>query len=173
MTTIGRSAFEGCTNLKTVKIANSVTTVGGAVFNECQKLEDITASEEVIKKLGLDLSYYTALKPDGIHILNLADNPMSLKGKTAKVKYKKLKKKSRTVSVSKVITFKPKGVGTLEFKKTYGNKKITVNKKTGTVTVKKKLKRGTYYVKVKVRALGSETVKQTGWKTVKFKIKVK
>jgi flagellar capping protein FliD len=131
------------------------------VVENCPKIENLSIPEDMFDDLGYEESYFA---PGGIHFLKLEDNTMGLKGKTAKVKYKKLKKKARTVSVSKVIKFCPKAKGTLVYKKTYGNKKISVNSKTGTVTLKKKMKRGTYTVKVKVRSLGSETVKKTGWK---------
>ena len=52
-------------------------------------------------------------------------------------------------------------------------KKITINKTTGKVTVKKKLKKGKYKIKVKVMSTGNATYKSSVWKTVTFKIKVK
>lgn len=168
---LDRCSFQECKNLKTVSIPNSVTTIEGGAFNECDNIEDLTISEYLYNN-GLGNTSLDA-KPGGVHFLQLADNPMTLKGKNAKVRYKKLRKKARTVKAAKVIAFTKKPQGTIEYKKSYGNKKITVNKNNGTITLKKKMKRGTYIVKVKVRALGTETVKQTGWKTVKFKIKVR
>jgi hypothetical protein len=41
------------------------------------------------------------------------------------------------------------------------------------VTVKKGLKKGTYKVRVKVRAAGNSNYKASAWKTVTFRIKVK
>lgn len=95
-------------------------------------------------------------------------------GKTAKVKYKKLKKKAQNVARSKIIT-----ISTPEGKVTY--KLLSVNKKkkyfkintaNGVVTVKKKLKKGTYTLKVRVTAAGNENYNAAS-KTVSFKIKVK
>ena len=100
-------------------------------------------------------------------------NPLKVTGKTAKVKYKKLRKKTRTVSVSKVLNTSPNGTGSLIYVKVSGKKKITINRTTGKVTVKKKLKKGTYKIKVKVMSTGNATYKASGWKTVTFKIKVK
>ena len=122
-------------------------------------------------------------------------NPLKVKGKTTSVKYKKLKKKTQTLKVSKVIKFTKKGQGRMSYKKssvTYTKaksvkmskkalkkykkkvaKKIKINTKTGKVTVKKGLKKGTYKVKAKVRAAGNANYKASGLKTVTFKIKLK
>ncbi len=97
--------------------------------------------------------------------------PMSATGKKATVKYKKLKKKSQTVKVSKVLTVKD-SVGTRTYKKLSGSKKIKINKKTGKVTVKKGLKKGTYKVKVQVKASGNAKYEKMV-ATTTFKIKVK
>ena len=99
-------------------------------------------------------------------------NPLKIKAKTAKVKYKKLKKKNQTLAVSKVITFTKKGQGKVTYTKASGNKKITINKKTGKITIKKGLKKGTYKVKVKVKAAGNAEY-NTATKTATFKIKIK
>ena len=107
-------------------------------------------------------------------------NPLAVKGKTAAVKYKKLKKKAQKLKVTSVISFAKKGQG----KKTYklvlvkkGSKKlkkvIAINKTTGKVKVKKGLKKGVYKVKVKIKALGNNIYKASAEKTVVFKIKVK
>ncbi len=66
-----------------------------------------------------------------------------------------------------------KAKGKLIFKKTTGNKKITVNKKTGKITVKKGLKKGkTYTIRIKVTAKGNNAYKAKS-RLVKIKIKVK
>ena len=111
-------------------------------------------------------------------------NTLDVKGKTASVKYSKLRKKAQYLGVSKVISFADEGQG----EKTYSlasavksgksyKKYFIVNSATGKVTVKKGLKKGTYTVKVNVSAAG-ETKKEVPFylpvtKTVKFKIKVK
>ena len=99
-------------------------------------------------------------------------NPLKIAGKTATVKYSKLKKKAQTLRVGKVIKFTRKGQGKLTYAKVSGNKKITVNKKTGKVTVKKGIKKGTYKVRVKVRAAGNAGYKAATRK-VSFKVRVK
>ena len=62
--------------------------------------------------------------------------------------------------------------GKLSYKTTSGNKNITVNAKTGKLTVKKGSKKGTYKVKVKISAAAAGNY-NAGSKTVTFTIKVK
>ncbi|MBQ9180231.1 MAG: hypothetical protein IJ132_05460 [Firmicutes bacterium] len=100
-----------------------------------------------------------------------AKNTLKVKGKTISVKYKKLKKKNQSFSRGKAVTVE-KSVGKLSYKKVSGNKKITVNKKSGKVTVKKKLKKGTYKVKMKIKAAGNSNSNALT-RTVTFKLKVK
>ncbi|MBR0308856.1 MAG: cadherin repeat domain-containing protein, partial [Mogibacterium sp.] len=102
----------------------------------------------------------------------LEDNPLAAKGRTANVSYKKLRKSSQKLGVSRVIRSTSKGKGTLTYAKLSGNNKITINKKTGTVTVKKKLAKGTYKVRVRVSAAGNDEFKPAE-ETVTFRIKVK
>ena len=52
-------------------------------------------------------------------------------------------------------------------------KSFKVNKTSGKVTVKKKLKRGLYKVTVKVRAAGNANYKASAVKAVTFKVKIK
>ena len=59
--------------------------------------------------------------------------------------------------------------GSKSFKKYF-----KINKKTGMVTIQKnkKMKKGTYTVKVKVKAAGNANYKASAVKTVTFKVKV-
>ncbi|MBR2108708.1 MAG: Ig-like domain-containing protein [Ruminococcus sp.] len=95
------------------------------------------------------------------------NNPMTVKAKTASAK----SKKTTTIKKAKAFTIK-NAKGTVSFKKISGNKQITINKKTGNITVRKGLKKGTYKFKVKVTAAGNTTYKPNS-KTVTVKIKVK
>lgn len=106
------------------------------------------------------------------------DNPMTVKSKTAKLKYKKLKKKAQTVANSKVMTVR-NAQGSLNYslvsvkrgKSKKYKKYFKINATTGNVTVKKKLKKGTYKITCKVTSGGEKYKSVT--KTVTFKIKVK
>ena len=103
----------------------------------------------------------------------------SVNPKTAKVKYKKLKKKKQTVASSKVLTIS-NSKGDMQYRlvtvkrgksKKY-KKYFKINAKTGTVTVKKKLKKGTYKITCNVTCSGNADY-LSATKTVTFKIKVK
>jgi len=91
--------------------------------------------------------------------------------KTYKVKASKVKKKNQSIKRSKVLTIK-NNKGSLSFYKVSGNAKIVINATSGKITVKKKLKKGTYKVQVRVKAAGNSTYAQST-KTVTIKIKVK
>ncbi len=101
-----------------------------------------------------------------------AKNPGKVKyNKTPTVKYSKLKNQNQKVKASKM--FKIQGaVGKISYEKSSGNKNISVNKKTGELTVKKGLKKGTYKVKLKVTAAGDNNYKK-GTLTVTVKVIVK
>ena len=105
------------------------------------------------------------------NVFYLQDNPAKISGKTATVKAKKVKKKAQTIAASKLYKLTPStGVNAV---KVSGNKNFTVNKSNGNITVKKKTKKGTYKIKVKVMSTGNATYKASDWKTITVKIKVK
>ena len=105
--------------------------------------------------------------------INKAANTFRIKGRTATIKYRAVKKKSQVLGVTKAISFANNGQGAKTYVKVGGNKKITVAKATGNVTVKKGLKKGTYKVRVRVKAAGNANFKASAWKTVTFRVKVK
>lgn len=47
VTSIGNSAFGGCTSLSNVSISNSLTTIGNRVFGSCASLSSITIPNNV------------------------------------------------------------------------------------------------------------------------------
>ena len=113
-------------------------------------------------------------------IINKANNPLAIKAKTATVKYKKLKKKAQTLTVKSVITFEKNGQGKMTYTLSSAKKKgknlkksFKVNANTGSVKIKKKLKKGTDKVTVKVKAAGNANYNASACKAVTFKIKVK
>ncbi|MBQ2677766.1 MAG: leucine-rich repeat domain-containing protein [Firmicutes bacterium] len=103
--------------------------------------------------------------------INKAKNPLAVSGRTATVMYSKVKNAAQKLALYRVIKTTKKGKGTVTYTKSKGNGKITIAKKTGKVTVKKGIKKGTYTVKVKVRAAGTKNYKART-RTVTFKIKV-
>ena len=100
-------------------------------------------------------------------------NPLEIKGKKVNIKYKKLKKKAKSLDSTKAIDFIQNGEGDLTFTKVSGDKKIAVNKKNGKITVKKGLAKGSYHVKIKVKANGNKDYKESEWKSATVKIKIK
>lgn len=56
VTTIGYSAFAGCSNLKEITIPGTVQTVGDSAFRECTSLESVVL-EEGITSLGENVFY--------------------------------------------------------------------------------------------------------------------
>lgn len=106
-----------------------------------------------------------------------ASNTLSASGKTSSLKFKKLKKKKQTLAASKIISFADRGHGTLTYKltgvkKSKFKKYFKIDAKTGKVTVKKKLKKGTYTLTVTVTASGDANHNAAS-KTVTCKVKVK
>ena len=102
-----------------------------------------------------------------------------MKGKTATVKYKKLKKKAQTLAVKNVIKFEKNGQGKMTYTLSSAKKKgknfkksFKVNTNTGSVKIRKKLKKGTYKVTVKVKAAGNANYNASALKTAAFKIKI-
>ena len=100
-------------------------------------------------------------------------NTFTLSSKKLSVKYAKLKKKTLKFAAKKAfVVKKAKGKVSYQVAKydKKAKKKITVAKN-GKITVKKGLKRGTYKLKVKVRAAGNSAYKPLT-RTVTLKVKV-
>lgn len=109
------------------------------------------------------------------HLIEVAPNPMSVTGKKATVKKKKLRRKKQTLSASKVFA----GLGTARggkiFTKLSGSKKISINKTTGKITIKKNglKKKKTYKIKVRVQAKGNAGYAPSAPQIVIVRIKLK
>ena len=118
--------------------------------------------------IGLNTSeyWYSVLDQQGNLAKEVLINPKKLpntmvaKGKTVKIKSKtKALKKAKYIAKSKAyMIFNPNGK--ITYKKVKANKsagKFAVNTKTGKITVKKGIKRGTYKLTVKVTDPGNKT----------------
>ena len=79
-----------------------------------------------------------------------------------------LKKKSQSFTLGASVNSK----GKLSYKKTSGSSGISVNSKTGKITVKKGMKKGNYKIKVQIKAAAKGNYK-AGTKTVTLIVKVK
>lgn len=92
---------------------------------------------------------------------------ITVSGASKTVKFSQLKKKSMYTSAVKVIGAE----GTKTFIKTGGSNKLSINKRTGKILVKKGTKRGTYTISIKVKA--EETEEYMAGVSVVKKIKVR
>ena len=124
-----------------------------------QRLSELIAAEEGLVKVKQDEP--APVKPT----LKAATIKVSPLTKTFKAKA--LKKAKKTFALKAKVNSKAKA----SFKKTSGNKKITVSK-AGKVTVKKGLKKGSYKIKVKVTAPATKAYKAVT-KTFTITVKVK
>ena len=147
-----------------------IKTIGGRSLKEGT---DYTAkwSNASSKNAG---SYTVTIKGKGKYIgttkasykIVKAANTLSVKGRTAAVSYGKLKKGNQTLTVGKAITFSNKGQGTRTYKLVSAKKgsksfikKFAVNKKNGSIIVRRGLQKGTYKVRVNVTAAGGTNYK--------------
>jgi len=135
---------------KTAAKAATYTTTGNSEYYTCT----------VCTKYFKDADGLKEIKKNSWVISKLAKKaqPMVAKGKTVKIKATKGKvSKNQTIKAKKAFSI-TKAKGTVTYKKTKGNAKVKVAK-TGKVTVKRGLKKGTYKVKVKVTAKGTTAYK--------------
>ncbi len=122
----------------------------------------------------MQIFFLSGLKWYDVHEITLnaiGANTMTVKAKSPVLKAKTLAKKKQVIPASKAFTIK-KAKGKVTFKKVKGNAKISVAAKTGKITVKKGLKKGTYKVAVNVTAAGTNIYKKLTKKvTVKIRVK--
>ena len=101
---------------------------------------------------NVEITNIYTLNPDPSALI---DSQMKASAKKVTASAKTLKKKNVTVKATKAFSVK-NAAGTVTYKKVKGNSKITVAK-TGKVTLKKKLKKGTYKVTVSIKDAGNTT----------------
>ena len=148
-------------------------TVTGASGEKLVKGTDYTVSYYNNKNAGTAWVWITGKGEYGGSIskkFTIKKASQSLKVTAAKktVKASKVKKKAQSVSA---ITVK-KAKTTLSYKKTNSTNNLSVNSKTGKITAKKGLAKGTYRIKVKVTAKGTGNYKAAS-KTVTVTVIVK
>ncbi|MCR5490334.1 MAG: hypothetical protein K6F03_09760 [Saccharofermentans sp.] len=110
----------------------------------------------------------------GDYKLEKVSNPLSVSGKEATVSSAKLSNKKQTIAAGKVFEGLSTGRGGFVFTKLSGDGSISINKSSGTVTIKKNgLKKGqTYPVSVRVVSKGNAGYEASSPQEVAFTIKV-
>jgi hypothetical protein len=68
VTSIGESAFYGCSALTSVTIGNSVTSIGGYAFNDCSKLIDVYCYAEKVPSTDNDAFQSSRLWRITLHV---------------------------------------------------------------------------------------------------------
>ena len=155
-----------------VKVADANGNVVDASNYTVTYSNNIKVGTKAAAKVTFKGDRYTGSKTLYFTIKKAA-NTLKTKARKATVKKSAVKKKTQYLGVTKVIAFTSKGQGAKTYVKKSGNKKITIAQKTGKVTVKKGLKKGTYKVKVRIKAAGNANYKASTWKTVTFTIIVR
>lgn len=116
-----------------------------------------------------DQVYAASSKTVEVTVKVVGAQPMKVKAAAKTVKASAVKKAKKVVARPLTVTG---AKGTLSYKKAGGSAQLSVNVKTGKVTVKKGTPKGTYEVKIKVAAAGTDIYK-AGSKTVTTKVVVK
>ena len=159
-------------NINPATVKGSTGKVTYAYYSDSKCTKKVTAHKNartyyVKATVAADNNYKAATSKAVKLIINKIANPMTVKAKTGLTASAKT---NTTITKAKAFTVS-KAQGTVTFKKTKGDAKITVASN-GNITVKKGLKKGTTYpVTVKVTAAGNTNYK-AGSKTVTLKIKV-
>ena len=184
----GFQAFDGCGSLREVTIPVSVTEIEMWAFSGCDALEVVhyngtKAQWDAIEGEGkADIEEKVQFTTPSVSLPPVpakAANPLQVEAKTPAVKYQTLKKKTQKLVVSKLLKFINKGKG----KRSYtlvsakrGDKNVAknflINPKTGKLAIRKGLSKGTYKLRIKVKAAGNAAY-SAGKQTVTVKLKVK
>ena len=100
-----------------------------------------------------------------------AKNPLTVKTATTSIKASKVKNKAQTLTDAIKVT-KKEGAVTFTKVANGSSKNLTINKKSGKIKIAKGAKKGTYKIKVKVKAAGNKNYKDLT-KTITVIVKVK
>ena len=176
---------DNCTHQNTeIRGAKPATTTaegytGDKYCKDCDSLLEKGKPISIVKSQDQDVKEQPSSggdsKADDKAETEKAANTLSVKAKTVKIKAADIKKKAKKYDVKKIMTVS-KAQGTVTYKlksvtKSKFKKYFKVDAKTGKLTVKKKLKKGTYKVKINVIAAGNDSYKPVT-KTVTVKVKV-
>ena len=147
------------------------TRIRGGVINT---LDILRASNTTwLHNLSLaEIPYFDASHPDPAKLAN----PMKVRGRTVKVSAQRLVRAKQTIPREEAMVIR-QAQGTVTYTKASVNKKafakkFTVNKTSGDITVKKGVKKGTYKLKIRVKAAGDANYKAAK-KTVTVTIRVR
>lgn len=130
---------------------------------EAKKLldDDEASAADLVKANRRILSAWTSLESKD-------PQPMTVKASKQTVKRSAVRKKAKKVNAIEVSS----AVGAISYEKLSGSKKLTVDKTSGKIKVKKGTGRGTYRIRVKVSASGDGDF-MAGSKTVTVRVRVK
>ena len=164
----GESVACGATSTQDLTYASDDETI--ATVASDGTVTGLKAGTAVITVKAAENDVFNAGEKSVTVVVSKAAGKLAVSGKTVKVKYSKLKKKDQKVKASSAIMVSD-AAGKVTYVKKSGNKKIKIASN-GKITVKKGLKKGTYKVKVTVKAAGDASFGKAS-KVAKVKIVVK
>lgn len=149
----------------------TVKRIGNGLQTE-MSAEPVLVDGKPVKNNSIILNSETGLAEKVMFVKQKAKKaqPLKVTARKPSVRYSRTRK--RTIKIKKAVKFVKTAKGKVTYKKTGGSKKLTISKKTGTITVKKGTKKGTYKIRIKISASGDSKYK-AGSRTVTVKVKVK
>ena len=167
--TLNQLAFAGWNDMLNNYMGMNLGAIGFIKYCTGHKWNSGEVTKKATTKAN-GVKTYTCTLCGATKTSKIAKNTFTAKGLKKTVKSKTVNKGNVSFKQAKVITIK-NAKGKVTYKKAKGNKKIVVSK-SGKLTVKKGLAKGTYKIKVKVTAAGNTNYnKET--KTVTVTITVK
>ena len=164
----GESISCGATSTQELSFVSDDETI--ATVASDGTVTGVKAGTAIITVKAAENDEFSAGEASVTVIVTKADGKLAVKGKTVKISYAKLSKKEKTIKASAAIKV-TNAAGKVTYAKKSGNKGIKVAK-SGKITVTKGLKKGTYKVKVTVKAAGNSTYKKAS-KVATVKIVIK